>query len=135
VSNAPITTYLDTENIALPYCPGCGHKGIVMQLDKALVKLQLDPKKVVIVTDIGCIGLADRNFMTNTFHGLHGRSITYVQPLRQQVPPGFTAPHPLTRIFQTCSLKRSPRKALQWLIFWNYAARITCHEMILASLT
>jgi pyruvate/2-oxoacid:ferredoxin oxidoreductase beta subunit len=77
VSNAPITTYLDTENIALPYCPGCGHKGIVMQLDKALVKLQLDPKKVVIVTDIGCIGLADRNFMTNTFHGLHGRSITY----------------------------------------------------------
>lgn len=32
---------------------------------------------MVIVTDIGCIGLADRNFMTNTFHGLHGRSITY----------------------------------------------------------
>ena len=74
---APITTYLDTDNITLPYCPGCGHKSIVNQLDKALVKLQLDPKKVVVVTDIGCIGLADRNFMTNTFHGLHGRSITY----------------------------------------------------------
>ena len=26
-----------------------------------LVKLQRDPKKVVIVTDIGCIGLADRS--------------------------------------------------------------------------
>ncbi len=77
MTTAAIATYLDTENIALPYCPGCGHKSIVKQLDKALVKLQLDPKKVVIVTDIGCIGLADRNFMTNTFHGLHGRSITY----------------------------------------------------------
>jgi len=77
VTAEPITTYLDIENIALPYCPGCGHKSIVRQLDKAFVKLQMDPKKVVIVTDIGCIGLADRNFMTNTFHGLHGRSITY----------------------------------------------------------
>jgi len=29
------------------------------------------------VTDIGCIGLMDRYFITSAFHGLHGRSITY----------------------------------------------------------
>jgi pyruvate/2-oxoacid:ferredoxin oxidoreductase beta subunit/Pyruvate/2-oxoacid:ferredoxin oxidoreductase gamma subunit len=62
---------------ALPFCPGCGHHLVIKSLDKALAKLQLDPKKVVIVTDIGCIGLADRYFTTNAFHGLHGRAITY----------------------------------------------------------
>jgi len=61
----------------LPFCPGCGHHVAIKALDKALVDLKLDPKKVVIVTDIGCIGLSDRYFATNAFHGLHGRSITY----------------------------------------------------------
>ncbi len=61
----------------LPFCPGCGHTPLIKALDKALVKLQLDPKEVVIVTDIGCIGLSCRYFITNAFHGLHGRSITY----------------------------------------------------------
>lgn len=70
-------SYMSTETIPLPFCPGCGHKSMVEALDAALVKLQLDPREVVIVTDIGCIGLADRNFTTNAFHGLHGRSITY----------------------------------------------------------
>jgi pyruvate/2-oxoacid:ferredoxin oxidoreductase beta subunit len=46
-------------------------------LDKALVKLQKDPREVVVVTDIGCIGLADIYINTNAFHGLHGRSVTY----------------------------------------------------------
>jgi len=61
----------------LPFCPGCGHHIITKALDKALVRIQKDPKDVVIVTDIGCIGLSDRHFVTNAFHGLHGRSITY----------------------------------------------------------
>ena len=50
---------------------------ILDALNDALVKLQLPPEKVVMVTDIGCIGLADRHFTTSAFHGLHGRSITY----------------------------------------------------------
>ncbi len=60
---------------AYPFCPGCGHGLILKQLDLALVKLGLDPKRVVIVSDIGCQGLGDQYFVTNAFHGLHGRSI------------------------------------------------------------
>jgi 2-oxoglutarate/2-oxoacid ferredoxin oxidoreductase subunit beta len=30
-----------------------------------------------VVTDIGCVGLTDKHFGVNAFHGLHGRSITY----------------------------------------------------------
>ena len=71
------TTYMTEALGPLPFCPGCGHALLVKALDKALSRLNLDPTKVVIVTDIGCIGLSDRYFTTNGFHGLHGRSITY----------------------------------------------------------
>ncbi|MHC4078259.1 MAG: thiamine pyrophosphate-dependent enzyme [Planctomycetota bacterium] len=79
-------SYMTTEDIPLPYCPGCGHTTLVRALDTALVEIQLDPREVVIVTDIGCIGLADRNFTTNAFHGLHGRSITYACGLKLARP-------------------------------------------------
>ncbi len=72
-----IDTYLTNEIGPLPFCPGCGHDPLLKALDKALVKLQPDPAKTVIVSDIGCIGLSDRYFNTHGFHGLHGRSITY----------------------------------------------------------
>ncbi|MBN1654465.1 MAG: 2-oxoacid:acceptor oxidoreductase family protein [Deltaproteobacteria bacterium] len=76
--NAPRRgTYLNERFGALAFCPGCGHAQLVKAIDRALVKLQPDPSKVVIVTDIGCIGLSDRYFITSAFHGLHGRSITY----------------------------------------------------------
>jgi pyruvate/2-oxoacid:ferredoxin oxidoreductase beta subunit/Pyruvate/2-oxoacid:ferredoxin oxidoreductase gamma subunit len=86
VSRARYTTYLTNRVGPLPYCPGCGHGSLVQALDQALVKLQPDPKDVVIVTDIGCIGLSDRYFATSAFHGLHGRSITYACGLKLARP-------------------------------------------------
>jgi 2-oxoglutarate ferredoxin oxidoreductase subunit beta len=86
VATTRYTTYMTDKIGPLPFCPGCGHHMVIKSLDKALVKLQLDPKKVVIVTDIGCIGLSDRYFTTNAFHGLHGRSITYACGLKLARP-------------------------------------------------
>lgn len=71
------TTYIDEESLPYFYCPGCGHGRITDALNAALVQLKLDPKDIVIVTDIGCVGLSDKYFVTNTLHGLHGRSLTY----------------------------------------------------------
>ncbi len=70
----------------LPFCPGCGHTLVIKALDKALLKLGRDPREIAIVTDIGCIGLSDRHFITNAFHGLHGRSITYASGLKLARP-------------------------------------------------
>ena len=81
-----ITTYLDEASLPYFYCPGCGHGMISDHLNAALVKLQLDPHQVVIVTDIGCSGLADKYFTTNTLHGLHGRSITYATGIKLANP-------------------------------------------------
>jgi 2-oxoglutarate ferredoxin oxidoreductase subunit beta len=79
---------MDTYRNASPYpfCPGCGHGLILDQLNAALVKLQLDPHRVVIVSDIGCVGLADQYFITNTFHGLHGRSVAYASGIKLANP-------------------------------------------------
>ncbi len=58
----------------LPYCPGCGHHQIVEGTAEACEDLGWPPNDVVLVTDIGCVGLADKHFPTHTIHGLHGRS-------------------------------------------------------------
>ncbi len=79
-------TYLDETLLPYFFCPGCGHGMITDHLNSALLNLQLDPQQVVIVTDIGCSGLADKYFTTNTFHGLHGRSVTYATGIKLANP-------------------------------------------------
>ena len=79
-------TYLDQATLPFPFCPGCGHGTILERLDAALVELQLDPRKLVLVTDIGCSGLSDKFFTTNAFHGLHGRSVTYATGIKLANP-------------------------------------------------
>jgi pyruvate/2-oxoacid:ferredoxin oxidoreductase beta subunit/Pyruvate/2-oxoacid:ferredoxin oxidoreductase gamma subunit len=86
---APITiTPLETYRSESPYpfCPGCGHGFILDHLNQALVNLQLDPRQVVIVSDIGCVGLSDQYFITSAFHGLHGRSATYATGIKLARP-------------------------------------------------
>ncbi len=84
--SAPYRTYLDESMLSFPFCPGCGHGQILDQLDAALVRLQWDPRDVVLVTDIGCQGLSDRYFATNAVHGLHGRSLTYATGIKLAHP-------------------------------------------------
>lgn len=86
MSEGPIVTYMTSSATPLPFCPGCGHRTVVQALDQALVSTQWPPHSVVLVTDIGCIGLADGYFRTNAFHGLHGRSITYATGIKLANP-------------------------------------------------
>jgi len=57
-----------------PYCPGCGHTGVNMALARAIKELNLKREDVLIVSDIGCVGLLDKLFNVHTVHTLHGRS-------------------------------------------------------------
>jgi pyruvate/2-oxoacid:ferredoxin oxidoreductase beta subunit len=59
----------------LPFCKGCGHTSINENLEIALQKSGYSPLDIVIVTDIGCHGIIDKNLHTHTVHGLHGRSV------------------------------------------------------------
>jgi pyruvate/2-oxoacid:ferredoxin oxidoreductase beta subunit len=51
-----------------------------------MVRLELDPANVVVVTDIGCVGLSDQWFPTHAFPGLHGRSVVYGEGLKLASP-------------------------------------------------
>jgi pyruvate/2-oxoacid:ferredoxin oxidoreductase beta subunit len=81
-----ITTYRNLERAKYPFCPGCGHTYVLDHLNAALVKLQLDARQTVIVTDIGCVGMSDQYFDVNAFHGLHGRAITYATGIKLANP-------------------------------------------------
>ncbi len=81
-----ITTYRNLERARYPFCPGCGHTLVLDHLNAALVKMQLDPRKVVVVTDIGCVGMSDQYFDVNAFHGLHGRAVTYATGIKLANP-------------------------------------------------
>ncbi len=81
-----LTTYHDPATLPFPFCPGCGHTTVLNRLNEALVSLQREPGRIVVVTDIGCSGLSDRHFTTHAFHGLHGRSITYATGLKLADP-------------------------------------------------
>ena len=81
-----ISTYRSLERPKYPFCPGCGHTLTNDHLNAALVQLQLDPRKTVVVTDIGCVGMSDQYFDVQAFHGLHGRAITYATGIKLANP-------------------------------------------------
>lgn len=68
------------------YCPGCSHGMILESLGKAIDRLHRPAREICIVSDIGCIGTADRYFSCHTFHGLHGRSLCYAEGIQRARP-------------------------------------------------
>ncbi|HEX6853028.1 MAG TPA: thiamine pyrophosphate-dependent enzyme [Candidatus Polarisedimenticolaceae bacterium] len=63
---------------ALPYCKGCGHAHVLRAIDAALDALELPARDLCVVTDIGCVGLADAQIdRPHTVHTTHGRSTAF----------------------------------------------------------
>jgi pyruvate/2-oxoacid:ferredoxin oxidoreductase beta subunit len=71
------STYL-VDHPRFPFCKGCSHSSVLRKLNDALVRLQIPPDNIALVTDIGCIGLADAQFKeVHTVHTTHGRSTAF----------------------------------------------------------
>lgn len=77
---------LNTARNEMAYCPGCSHTAVLEHLAAAVDSLGLKRQDICVVTDIGCVGLADRFLGCHTFHGLHGRSLTYAEGLKRARP-------------------------------------------------
>ncbi len=77
-----MTTSFLVPDAPLPYCKGCGHGLVLRAFGEALESLHLPPAEVAVVTDIGCVGLADALFATpHTVHTTHGRSTAFATGL------------------------------------------------------
>lgn len=72
----------------LPYCQGCAYHLITRNLVKAIEKLDLSPRQVILVSDIGCCGLIDSTLSVHTIHGLHGRSNALAFGIAAVAAPG-----------------------------------------------
>ena len=65
----------DYEGGETAWCPGCGNFGILQAVKKALVKLELEPYQVLLVSGIGQAAKLPHYLKCNLFNGLHGRTL------------------------------------------------------------
>ncbi len=57
------------------WCPGCGDFGVLNALMQSLVKLQISPHNMAVVSGIGCSSRLPGYLNTYGFNGIHGRVI------------------------------------------------------------
>lgn len=57
------------------WCPGCGNFPLLLALKNAIVKLNLDPANVLVVSGVGCHGHLPQWIHTYGYEGLHGRAL------------------------------------------------------------
>lgn len=67
------TKVYDMEGIDIAWCPGCGNFNILKVLKQALVELEIEPQRLVMVSGIGQAAKTPHYFRCNLFNGLHGR--------------------------------------------------------------
>jgi len=68
------------------WCPGCGNFGILAAESQAFAELGLDPKRVVVVSGIGCSGKIPHFLNVEGVHTLHGRAIPYAMGVKLADP-------------------------------------------------
>jgi len=82
----PIEKLLRMDRIPHIWCPGCGIGIVVNALGQAIADLQLDPKKIAIVSGIGCTGRVAGYVNLDSFHTTHGRAIPFATGLKLANP-------------------------------------------------
>ena len=60
MAESELETYIAEENLPYEFCPGCSHGKVLGAVSDSLKQQKLDPTEVVIVTDIGCVGLLSK---------------------------------------------------------------------------
>jgi 2-oxoglutarate/2-oxoacid ferredoxin oxidoreductase subunit beta len=70
-----MVTMSDYAGLQPTWCPGCGNFGILRALNRALVELEIEPHRVLLVSGIGQAGKLPHYTRGNIFNSLHGRPI------------------------------------------------------------
>lgn len=66
----------DIPDADVAWCPGCGDYLILSTLKAALAELDIDQKKLVLVSGIGQAGKLPHYLKSNTYNSLHGRAMS-----------------------------------------------------------
>ena len=68
------------------WCPGCGHGTILNSLIRAIEKLGLSKKEIVMVSGIGCSARISGYVDFHTLHTLHGRALAFATGVKMSRP-------------------------------------------------
>lgn len=68
------------------WCPGCGDYSVLLEITKALAKLQLARERVAIISGIGCSSRIPAYTSCYGFHGIHGRALPLATGLKVARP-------------------------------------------------
>lgn len=82
----PVEDILRMDRIPHIWCPGCGIGTTVNCFSRALLELNVDLDKVVIVSGIGCTGRVAGYVALDSFHTTHGRAIPFATGLKLANP-------------------------------------------------
>jgi 2-oxoglutarate ferredoxin oxidoreductase subunit beta len=82
----PIDGYLRPGRIPHIWCAGCGLGSIMTCFIQAIKELELDSKKIAIVSGIGCSGRVAGYMNLDTYHTTHGRAIPFATGLKLAKP-------------------------------------------------
>jgi 2-oxoglutarate ferredoxin oxidoreductase subunit beta len=66
----------DVEGADVAWCPGCGDFPILRTLKTALAEIEIDQKKLVLVSGIGQAGKLPHYLKSHTYNSLHGRALS-----------------------------------------------------------
>ena len=83
---AVIEKYLRQSALPHIWCPGCGHGILLASILRAIDKLQLEQKKTIIVSGIGCSSRASGYMNFNTVHTAHGRALPFATGIKLAHP-------------------------------------------------
>ena len=76
----------DMGDIDIAWCPGCGNFAILDILKQALAELEIDQRKLVMVSGIGQAAKIPHYLKANLFNGLHGRSLPVATGIKAANP-------------------------------------------------
>ncbi len=82
IERHPMDTLLRTERLPHMWCSGCGLGTVLSCFASALMRTELDPDKVSVVSGIGCSGRAAGYLRLDGFHTTHGRAIPFATGLK-----------------------------------------------------
>lgn len=82
----PLDDLLRTDRLPHIWCPGCGIGTVFSSCLTAIKESKIDPKKIVMVSGIGCSGRAAGYIKLDSFHTTHGRAIPFATGLKLARP-------------------------------------------------
>ncbi len=82
----PLEQYTRKGMIPHIWCPGCGDGIILSEFLRAINDLNIDSKKTVVVSGIGCIGRISGYVNMDGFHTTHGRAIAVAVGVKTAKP-------------------------------------------------